>query len=117
MVYQIQTDRPSYALRNAQVTVCEDATGQVTILYKAKRLNSPFSTSRSIRLKLSIPRSWIGSSSENPQPTNRPPITPGANRFSDRRSSRSKDVPTGGDISTLANKVTFLLWVDRVTSD
>jgi transposase len=38
VVYQIQTDRPSYALRNAQVTVCEDATGQITILYKGKSL-------------------------------------------------------------------------------
>lgn len=38
VVYQIQTDRPSYALRNAQVTVCEDATGQILILYKSKPL-------------------------------------------------------------------------------
>jgi hypothetical protein len=38
VVYQIQTDRPSYALRNAQVTVCEDATGQITILYKGQSL-------------------------------------------------------------------------------
>jgi transposase len=39
VVYQIQTDRPSYALRNAQVTVCEDAAGQVAILYKSKPLD------------------------------------------------------------------------------
>jgi hypothetical protein len=38
VVYQIQTDRPSYALRNAQVTVCENAAGQVVILYKSKSL-------------------------------------------------------------------------------
>jgi len=38
VVYQIQTDRPSYALRNAQVTVCENAAGQVVILYKSKPL-------------------------------------------------------------------------------
>ena len=38
VVYQIQTNRPTYALRNAQVTVCEDATGQVKILYKSKPL-------------------------------------------------------------------------------
>jgi len=38
VVYQIQTKRPTYALRNAQVTVCEDATGQVTLLYKNKPL-------------------------------------------------------------------------------
>jgi len=38
VIYQIQTDRPSYALRNAQVLVCEDAAEQITILYKSKPL-------------------------------------------------------------------------------
>jgi hypothetical protein len=34
ILYQIQSDRPDYTLRNAQVTVCENAQGEVTILYK-----------------------------------------------------------------------------------
>jgi hypothetical protein len=34
VIYQIQANRPDYALRNAQVTVCENAQGEVTILYK-----------------------------------------------------------------------------------
>ncbi len=34
VVYQIQTNRPGYALRNAQVTVCENAQGVITIRYK-----------------------------------------------------------------------------------
>ena len=34
VVYQIQSVRPDYALRNAQVTICENAQGDVTILYK-----------------------------------------------------------------------------------
>ena len=38
LVYQIQTDRPSYALRKAKVTVCLDADDKVTILYKNKEL-------------------------------------------------------------------------------
>ncbi len=38
VVYQIQTDRPTYALRKAKVTVCLDAEGKVTILYKNKEL-------------------------------------------------------------------------------
>jgi hypothetical protein len=38
VIYQIQSNRPDYALRNAQVTVCENAKGVVTILYK----NQPF---------------------------------------------------------------------------
>lgn len=38
IVYQIQTNRPGYALRNAQVTLYENAKGEVTILYKNKPL-------------------------------------------------------------------------------
>jgi transposase len=38
VVYQIQTSRPSYAMRNAPVTVCEDDQGQIKILYKGHSL-------------------------------------------------------------------------------
>jgi len=38
LVYQIQTERPTYALRKAKVRVCSDADGKVTILYKNKEL-------------------------------------------------------------------------------
>lgn len=38
VIYQIQTTRPTYALRKAQVTVCENAQGEITILYKGKPL-------------------------------------------------------------------------------
>jgi hypothetical protein len=38
VVYQIQTERPSYALRNAQVTVCEDAQAAILILYQSREL-------------------------------------------------------------------------------
>jgi hypothetical protein len=34
VIYQIQSKRPGYAMRNAQVTVCENAKGEITILYK-----------------------------------------------------------------------------------
>jgi len=39
VIYQIQSDRPDYALRKAQVTVCENAKGEVIILYKNKPLS------------------------------------------------------------------------------
>lgn len=39
ILYQIQTKRPTYALRKAQVTVCEQPDGQVVILYKGKPLD------------------------------------------------------------------------------
>jgi hypothetical protein len=38
IVYQIQSDRPNYALRNARVTICANAQGDVTILYNQKPL-------------------------------------------------------------------------------
>ena len=37
-VYQIQTNRPSYTLRNAQVTVCVNALQEISILYQGKPL-------------------------------------------------------------------------------
>jgi transposase len=37
-VYQIQSKRPSYALRNAQVTVCVNANEDISILYNGKSL-------------------------------------------------------------------------------
>jgi hypothetical protein len=39
VIYQIQSSRPGYALRNAQVTICENAKGEVTILYNNKPLS------------------------------------------------------------------------------
>jgi hypothetical protein len=39
VIYQIQSKRPGYTLRNAKVTVCENAKGEVTILYKNKPLS------------------------------------------------------------------------------
>jgi len=38
VVYQIQTDRPAYALQKVEVTVCQDNQGKVTILYKGEEL-------------------------------------------------------------------------------
>ncbi len=38
VVYQIQTERPTYTMRNAAVTVCADAQQNITLLYKGKSL-------------------------------------------------------------------------------
>jgi hypothetical protein len=38
VIYQIQTHRPDYTLRNVKVTVCENVKGDVTILYKDQPL-------------------------------------------------------------------------------
>jgi len=39
VIYQIQTERPSYALHNAKVLVCQKANGEVTILYQNNPLD------------------------------------------------------------------------------
>ena len=44
VVYQIQTERPTYAMRNAAITVCKDASGNISLLYKHKPL--PYTTFR-----------------------------------------------------------------------
>ena len=38
VIYQIQTPHPTYAMRNAAVTVCQDAQGKITLVYKGKPL-------------------------------------------------------------------------------
>lgn len=38
VVYQIQTPRPTYAMRKATVIVCENAQGEISILYKGQSL-------------------------------------------------------------------------------
>lgn len=38
-IYQIQTNRPAYALHNAPITICENAKGEVTLLYKNQPLS------------------------------------------------------------------------------
>lgn len=38
VIYQIQTKRPSYAMRHARVTVCENEKGQIEILYRGHSL-------------------------------------------------------------------------------
>jgi hypothetical protein len=39
VIYQIQTTRPTYALRHAQVTVCENAQSDIKIIYKGRSLD------------------------------------------------------------------------------
>jgi hypothetical protein len=38
IIYQIQTERPTYALHKAPVVICENAKGEVAILYQNKPL-------------------------------------------------------------------------------
>ncbi len=65
VLYQIETTRPGYALRNAQITVCEHPDGQITALYKGRPLTytiyrrqplqAEVASSKTINHKLSTP--------------------------------------------------------------
>lgn len=52
IIYQIQTERPTYALHNAQVLLCENAKGEVTILYNNKPLT--YTTFKKLALQSEI---------------------------------------------------------------
>jgi hypothetical protein len=39
VIYQIVTKRPTYTMRRATVEVCEDSRGEITILYKGRKLD------------------------------------------------------------------------------
>jgi len=39
IIYQVKTDGEGYGLRHAKVTVCEALSGEVTIIYKGRKLN------------------------------------------------------------------------------
>ena len=51
-IYQIQTRRPTYALRQAQVLVSEKRTGEVTISYKGKPLQYEIHTLQSTQSQI-----------------------------------------------------------------
>ena len=101
VVYQIQTDRPGYALRKASVTVCRDAQHKVTLLYKGQALSYNVFHQQirqcevvlSKDLNQSIPR----------QPAKPAPDHPWRN-YAQPKNHRSAPALPRGDISTLENK-------------
>jgi transposase len=101
VVYQIQTDRPGYALRKASITVCRDAQNKVTLLYKGQALSYNVFHQQirqsevvlSKDLNQSIPR----------QPAKPAPDHPWRN-YAQPKNHRSAPALPRGDISTLENK-------------
>ena len=104
-VYQIQTDRPTYALRNAQVTVCVNANDDIAILYKNKRLAytrfQPQTTQSQIVLSKDLDQAI-----SHRIPTKPAPDHPWRKGFATPLSKKSRNVPAarGGDIPTLSNR-------------
>ena len=99
VVYQIQTQRPFYALRKAAVTVCLDDQQNITILYKGNPLiytvfHQQAKQSEVVQSKL-IDQALLNQSKAHTPPSNHPWKKGFAIPL-----SRSRDVPLQGDIST-----------------
>jgi len=103
-VYQIQTQRPTYALRNALVTVCVHAHQPITILYNSKSLpytiyNQQTKQSEVVsakQLDLALPKPHL--------PTKPAPDHPWRQGFATPLSKRQSVTPPKSDISTLENR-------------
>jgi transposase len=105
VVYQIQTNRPSYALRNAQVTVCVNDREEITILYNGKAL--PYSIYKQQAKQAEIVSSKqldlaLNAKRLPPKPA---PDHPWRRGFATPLSKRRSVTPASpGDISILENR-------------
>jgi hypothetical protein len=99
VVYQIQTERPSYAMRKAAVTVCLDAQNNITILYKGKSLDYTIFHQQAKQSEV-VQSKQIDQVLINQSRAHKPaPNHPWKRGFATPL-SRSKDAPLKGDIST-----------------
>jgi transposase len=100
VVYQIQTHRPTYALRHATVTVCLDAQKNLAILYKSKPLDYTVFHRQAKQSEI-VDTKQLNAAVRKP---NIPaPDHPWRKGFATPL-SKSRDVPPRGDISTLPNR-------------
>lgn len=103
-VYQIQTKRPTYALRNAQVMVCVNALDEISIWYNGKTLPytlyQPQSKQAQVVLAKDLDRTLTPRTPTKPAPDH-----PWRKGFATPLSN-NKNVPAarGGDIPTLPNR-------------
>jgi transposase len=110
VVYQIQTERPSYALRNARVTVCVNAQQQVSILYKGKSLPYEIYHHQARQAEVVTSKDVNAALKERTYAKPGATATPAADHpwrkyplFPSQKKSRNVPAPRGGDISTLEN--------------
>jgi len=105
VVYQIQTERPTYTMRNALVTVCVDAKQNITLLYKGKSL--PYNvfhkqTKQSeVVIAKNINKTFKTKSVLVPH---KPAPDHPWRTFSLSKKSRNVPAARGGDISALENR-------------
>jgi len=102
-VYQIQSKRPSYALRNAQVTVCVNASEDISILYNGKSLPFTIYTQQAHQAEIVSAKHLDQALQQRRQPTSPAPDHPWRQGFATPLSKRGSVTPKG-DISILENR-------------
>jgi transposase len=104
VVYQIQTDRPTYALRQAQVTVCVNAQTEITILYNGKPLPYSIYHQQARQAEIVSTKQLDQVLKEKPLPPKPAPDHPWRTGFATPLSKRGNVTPPKRDISTLENR-------------
>lgn len=103
-VYQIQTPRPSYALRNAQVTVCVNDQDKITILYNGKALPYTLYNQQAQQANIVAAKQLGAALKPQRSPTKPAPDHPWRKGFATPLSKRGIVTLPKGDISALENR-------------
>ena len=104
-VYQIQTKRPTYALRNAQVLVCLNAQDEITILYNGKALSYTLYKQQAKQAEIVSTKQLDQALQERRVPPKPAPDHPWRTGFASPLSKRRNVTPAPtGDISILENR-------------
>ena len=105
IVYQIQTQRPSYALRNAQVTVCVNDQEELTILYNGKALPYSIYKEQAKQAQVVSTKQLNAALPAKRLPPKPAPDHPWRKGFATPLSKRRNVTPApAGDISILENR-------------
>ena len=104
-VYQIQTERPSYALRNAQVLVCLNPQEEIMILYNGKSLPYSIYHPQAKQAEIVSSKQLNHALQERRLPPKPAPDHPWRKGFATPLSKRRNVSPSpNGDISILENR-------------
>jgi len=101
VVYHIQTERPTYTLRNAVVTVCPDRNENITLLYNGKSLPYNVFHKQSKQSAVVLAKDL---DKAIPPKLHKPAPDHPWRKFSLSKKSSSVPAARGGDIPTLSNR-------------
>jgi len=104
IVYQIQTTRPTYALRNAHVTVCLNAQQEITILYNGKALPYTLYHQQARPAEIVSTKQLDQVLKDKPLPPKPAPDHPWRRGFATPLSKHGSVTPPKSDISILENR-------------